>query len=362
MTVTGILNGESDKMNEKRLINQVKIDRSSTIRVALLSLEKSGLKLCLVVNRRGELLGTLSDGDIRKALLKGAGLTTNVCDVMNRDYTYVDKNLSRANVMDLMKARKLTVIPILGNGRKISGVHTLYGILGSEAKPNLAVVMAGGKGERLRPITEHIPKPMVRVAGKPILERLILHLLSHGIRKIALAVNYKKEVIEEYFGDGKQFGVEIEYIREKIPMGTAGALSLVKKKGDDPIIVLNGDLVTQFDITRMLENHGSTGNALTVGVYKYLHTIPFGVLRMKNDRVVSIAEKPLEWWHVNSGIYVMDTSLIKAVPKARLFTMPQLIEHCLERKKRVGAFEIEEEWLDVGKLSELEKARKGTQR
>jgi len=353
---------KENEMDEKKKIGRMKVDCSDSLRSALLSLEKSGMKLCLVVNRNGELLGTLSDGDIRKALLKGSALSSNVCDAMNRDCTFVREKQSRSDVMELMKARKLTVIPILGTGRKITGVHTLYGILGSEAKPNRAVIMAGGKGERLRPITEHIPKPMVSVAGKPILERLILHLLSHGIRKITLAVNYKKEVIEEYFGNGKPFGVEIEYIREKIPMGTAGALSLLKKGTDEPLIILNGDLVTQFDITRMLEAHNSGGNTITVGVYKYLHTIPFGVLRMKKDLVVSIAEKPLEWWYVNSGIYVMDPSLVKAVPKASFFTMPQLIEHCLGGKKRVGAFEIEEEWLDVGKLSELEKARKGTQK
>ena len=349
-------------MNEKRLIDQVKIDRSSTIRSALMSLERSGLKVCLVTDRKNRVLGTLSDGDIRKALLQGSDLSTNVCLVMNRDFTYVDEKQTRSDVMDLMKARMLTAIPILGPGRVIAGMHTLYGILGSETKPNRAVIMAGGKGERLRPITEHIPKPMVRVAGKPILERLILHLLSHGIRKVTLAVNYKKDVIEDYFGDGKHLGVDICYLREDAPMGTAGALSLLKHRGKDPLIVLNGDLVTQFDITRMLEAHAANSNMMTVGVYKYMHTIPFGVVKVRNEEITSIAEKPLEWWYVNSGIYVVEQSVLSKIPKGGYFTMPQLIENCLAGRKKVGGFEIEEEWLDVGKLTELEKARKGTQR
>ncbi len=351
-----------DRTQDEIKMRKIAIDSSETIRDALISLEKSGMKLCLVTDKKEMLLGTLSDGDIRKALLKGATLATSVCEVMNREYTYVEKKHSRSDVMDLMKARKLTAIPILGPGKTIIGIHTLYGILGSETKPNRAVIMAGGKGERLKPITEHIPKPMVTVAGKPILERLILHLLSHGIKKITLAVNYKREIIEEYFGDGKQFGVEINYIREKIPMGTAGALSLFKNRGREPLIVMNGDLVTQFDITKMLERHSLSRNSLTVGVYKYLHTIPFGVLKMEEDEITSVAEKPLEWWFVNSGIYVVEPSLLSRVPKEAYFTMPQLIEHCLQRKKRVGGFEIEEEWLDVGKLTELEKARRGTAR
>jgi len=349
-------------MDEKKKIGWMKVDCSESLKDALVSLERSGIKVCLVTDKKDRVLGTLSDGDIRKALLKGATLSTSVCDVMNRNYTYVEKKHSRSDVMDLMKAWKLTAIPILGPGKRIIGIHTLYGILGSETKPNRAIIMAGGKGERLKPITEHIPKPMVTVAGKPILERLILHLLSHGIKKITLAVNYKREIIEEYFGDGKQFGVEINYIREKIPMGTAGALSLFKDRGREPLIVMNGDLVTQFDITKMLERHSLSRNSLTVGVYKYLHTIPFGVLKMEEDEIISVAEKPLEWWFVNSGIYVIDPSLLSRVPKEAYFTMPQLIEHCLKSKKRVGGFEIEEEWLDVGKLTELEKARRGTAR
>jgi dTDP-glucose pyrophosphorylase len=349
-------------MNDIRKIKLMQIGTRSVVKDALFSLERSGQKLCLVVDEEKKLLGTLSDGDIRKALLKKASLSTSVCEVMNKSFTFVASRESRSNVLDLMKARKLTVIPILDHNKKILGVHTLYGILGSEKKPNVAIIMAGGKGERLKPLTDNIPKPMVKVAGKPILERLILHLMSHGIREIYLAVNYKQEIIHDYFGDGRHFGVKIEYISEKIPMGTAGALSLLRSKSKDPLIVLNGDLVTQFDVTRMLEAHVINKNSLTVGEYKYLHTIPYGVLKIEKDRVAAITEKPLEWWHVNSGIYIMDVDLIPRIPKNEYFTMPQLIERCIELKRRVGAFEIEEEWLDVGKLSELEKARKGTQK
>ena len=256
-----------------------------------------------------------------------------------------------------MRARTLSQVPILDESGRLLGLHLLREIVGSTPRSNWAVVMAGGRGERLRPVTDSIPKPMVRVAGRPILERIILHLVGQGFRRLYLAVHYMSEVIEQHFEDGSSFGCEIHYLREREPLGTGGALALLPEVPAEPVLVLNGDLLTQADVGAMLSFHQESDFAATVALREYVHRVPFGVVELEGARVVGLREKPSQTCLVNCGIYVIEPDLLERVPKGQYFSMPSLVEGCLERGEPVGAFTVEDEWIDIGRHSDLSRAR-----
>jgi NDP-sugar pyrophosphorylase family protein len=276
---------------------------------------------------------------VRRALLKGARLDSPVDGAtLHRDFTSVAAGASRAEVLDLMQSRRINQIPILDAAGRMVGLHTLHEILGAVARPNLAVVMAGGLGERLRPLTDTIPKPMIKVAGRPILERIVLHLVGFGIRRIFLAVNYKADVIEAHFGDGARFGCRIEYLKERKPLGTGGALSLLPESPADPFLVLNGDLLTQFNLARMLAFHEGGGYRATIGTHEYAHTIPYGVVEVEEDRVAALREKPSQVWQTGAGIYVFEPELAARVPPDTFYPLPGLLEECLDGESASGHF------------------------
>lgn len=334
-----------------------RIQIGQPVRRALASLDESTLGIVLVEDPSGRVVGTVTDGDIRRALLRGATIDSPIDDYVQRKFQAVGPTTSRAEVLDLMQSRWLSQIPILDAEGRLIGLHTLHEILGAAPRPNWAVVMAGGRGERLRPLTDVVPKPMLRVAGRPILERIVLHLVGFGIPRIFLSVNYKADVIEKHFGDGTAFGCSIEYLREEMPLGTGGALSLLPVTPGHPLLVLNGDLLTQFDVGSLLTFHGAGSYRATMGIHEYAHTVPFGVVEVDGGRVVQQREKPSAVWQANAGIYVLEPDLIARVPASTYFPLPALIEDCLERGEPVGAFHVEEDWIDVGRQPELQRAR-----
>jgi dTDP-glucose pyrophosphorylase len=329
----------------------------SPLRQVLQSLDDSALGIVLVEEISGRVVGTLTDGDVRRAFLKGATMTTPLDEYLMRTFVSVGPEASRAEVLDLMQSRWLSQVPILDESGRLIGLHTLHEILGASPRPNWAVIMAGGRGERLRPLTDTVPKPMIHVAGRPILERIILHLVGAGVRHIFLAVNYKADVIEAHFGSGGRFGCTIEYLREQQPLGTGGALSLLPVVPHHPLLVLNGDLLTQFDVDSLMNFHTRGAYSATVGIHEYTHTVPFGVVDIVDDCIVEMREKPSEVWLTNAGIYVLEPAVVERVPKATEFALPALIEECLDREERVGAFRIETDWIDVGHQTELKRAR-----
>jgi dTDP-glucose pyrophosphorylase len=337
--------------------NACRLQLGAPLRKALQSLDESALGIVLVEDQNRRVVGTLTDGDLRRALLRGATLEALVDDFLKRQFAAVGPNASRAEVLDVMQSRWLNQIPILDDDGRLIGLHLVHEILGGALRPNWAVVMAGGRGERLKPLTDTTPKPMLRIAGRPILERIILHLVGSGLRRIFLAVNYKADVIEEHFGDGSRFGCVIEYLRENKPLGTGGALSLLPMAPADPILVLNGDLLTQFDVGSLLNFHARGHHRATVGVHEYSHTVPFGVVEVDHDRIVQLREKPAHVWLTNAGIYVLDPDVVGRVPPDCDFPLPSLIEDCVDRNEGVGAFRIETDWIDVGRQAELAKAR-----
>lgn len=338
-------------------LKEATLSPTATLRDAMKAIDAAATEIALVVDERGRLLGTVTDGDIRRAILRTVPLDSPVAGVMRREFTAVTSAAGRAEVLDLMRARTLRQIPILDEQGRLVGLHLLREIIGAIPRPNWAVVMAGGRGERLRPLTDSLPKPMVPVAGRPILERIVLHLVGFGVKRIFLSVNYMAEVIERHFGDGESFGCSIEYLRESQPLGTGGSLSLLPALPEHPVLVLNGDLLTQFDVAGMLSFFEQGGFQAVIGVHEYVHTVPYGVVELQGDRVEMLREKPTHVWMANAGIYVLAPAVVARVPHGQVFHLPALIEECLERGEAVGAFPIEGDWIDVGHHRELRRAR-----
>jgi dTDP-glucose pyrophosphorylase len=334
---------------------QVSVD--GTLRDIFMTLERGGMRVAIATDADDRVVGLMTDGDARRALLRGSPLEGPIASLLNRNFTSVRPLASRAEVLDLMNARHLDVIPIVEENGTLAGLHQLHAVIGTAKRENWAVVMAGGRGTRLAPITEDLPKPMVRVAGRPILERLVLHLVGFGVKRVFLAINYLGHVIEDHFGDGSRFGCTISYLREEKPLGTAGALSLLPETPSHPVLVVNGDLVTQANVASMLDFHAEGGQSATVAVRPYFHTVPFGCLDVEGSRVVRIVEKPRLSRIINAGMYVVSPHVLARVGKAEESTMPGLLEGCLARGEDVRAFEIEEDWIDVGQRDHLLRAR-----
>jgi len=318
---------------------------------------RTGAGIALAVDDEFRLIGTLSDGDIRGALLQGCSLDSPVFPHINRNCYYVLPGVSRAEVLDVMQARRFEQVPIVDHKGKVLGLHLLHDILGNVEKPNWAVIMAGGKGTRLRPLTENIPKPMLKVAGRPILERIILHLISYDIRRIFLTVNHLAEVIEEYFGDGSGYGAVIEYLHEDVPLGSGGGISLLPEIPHHPLLVINGDLIVDINFTDMIRFHNQHDFFSTMAVYSYFHQVPYGCVDIQESRLVGLEEKPTLEKMVNAGVYVLSPQAVSTIPKNTCFPITTLFEDALRDDLPCGAYTIEKEWLDIGLPHHLKQAR-----
>jgi len=334
------------------------VRETDSILHSLKALDSGGVGIVLVVGSEQRLSGILTDGDLRRALLSGAELQASVSPFVQRNFIRVGADVGRTEVLDLMQSRLIRQIPIVSESGRLQGLHLLHEIIGAVERPNWAVIMAGGKGTRLAPITESVPKPMIRVAGRPILERLVLHLVGFGIRRIFLSINHLARLIQDYFRDGQQHGCRIEYLHEQEPLGTGGALSQLKERPTDPLIVMNGDLVTQANVDDLLTFHSEGRFVATVGAKQYLHEIPFGCLETEGERVIRLEEKPILERLVNAGIYVVDPLVLDYVP-AGPYSMTALIGRCLSENMRVGVFTLREDWIDVGQHEQLRRAREG---
>lgn len=337
------------------------VQTGSSLREAIEVIQRTSMTICLVVSADGKLFGSLSDGDVRRAFLTGAELDSPVDLWCGRDPQTVREGTGRAEVLELMRALGVTQVPEVDAEGRVLRLHLLREIVGGGTRPNVAVILAGGRGTRLREVTGDLPKPMVPVAGRPIIERLVLHLIGSGITDIFLAVGYGAEVIEHHFADGANFGCRIRYLREDEPRGTAGPLRGLLDEGlpSDPLLVLNGDLVTSFSVSGLLLAHEESGARLTVAVTDYVHEVPYGVLELAGpeERVTGLQEKPTWVGTVNAGVYVLQPDLILAIPDDRAVQMTELIERCLERGESVNSWRVIGEWHDIGQPKDLQRAR-----
>jgi dTDP-glucose pyrophosphorylase len=335
------------------------VDVRGTIRDAMAALDRGANRIALAVDGDGRLVGVATDGDLRRALLDGRTLADPLAGVITREFVALPAGAERSDALEYMRARRLTAIPVTDEERRPVGIHLLHDFVTRVDRPNWAVVMAGGKGARLRPLTDTVPKPMLRVAGRPILERIVLNLVGWGFKRIFLSVNYLGHQIEEHFGDGGRFGCRIAYLREERPLGTAGALGLLPERPSDSLLLMNGDLVTSADIGSLLDHHVSGGYAATVGIRRYLHTVPFGTVIVDDGLVVALDEKPTLRQDVSSGIYAFRPDVLELVTPGAPLGAPDLLAQLLDRDEPVAAFEIEDDWIDVGHRDQLVRAREG---
>lgn len=332
------------------------IGSAACILEAIRIIDANPYKVALVVDDQNRLQGTITDGDIRRGLLRGLRMDHPVSDIMNRRYTAGTTHDDPAHIEYLMASRVLRQIPILDDHGRVVDIR--FGDEDAAGQPNdhWVVIMAGGLGKRLRPLTDSCPKPMLPINGRPILERIVCNLRDAGFKTFFLAVNYRSEMIEQHFGNGRAFGVRITYLREDRRLGTAGALSLLPEPPTQPILVMNGDLLTTVDFRRLVEYHREHDSRVTVCVSEFDFEVPFGVVRVENQRMVGLEEKPMQKVFVNAGIYVLDPEALHQVPSGRYFDMPHLITGRIEAGDRPAVFPIHEQWLDIGRPDDFEKA------
>lgn len=328
-----------------------------TVRAAIETIDRSRRQIALVVDGDGRLVATVTDGDVRRGILRGVDLDGPVSAVMHNTPTTVTEGVHDAATRRLLRERKLKQVPVLdGDGRPVDLV-TLEDLFGVTPKNTRVVLMAGGLGKRLRPLTETVPKPMLTVGGKPLLEQIIAVFADQGFWRISISVNYRKEMVQDHFGDGAEFGVEIDYIEEDQAMGTAGALSLLNEKPDEPFIVMNGDLLVSLQFENLLRFHRDLGAAGSMVVREYEYQIPYGVVRADGDVMTGIEEKPTERHYVNGGIYVLSPEALSEIAPGEPLDMPNLLTRLSEADQKVGVFPMRNYWRDIGRIDDLEAAR-----
>lgn len=328
----------------------------ATIRDAIAQIDASAAQIALVVNDEGRLLGTVTDGDVRRALLGGRTLDVPVEKIMRPNPTSVGADQPREAVLTLMQARTLRQIPVLNHQGVVVGLEVLDELLKPPDRENWVLLMAGGLGSRLRPLTQDCPKPMLRVGDRPILEHIIESFVAHGFRRFFISVFYLSDMIEAHFGDGSQWGARIEYLRETDRLGTAGGLSLLPQKPTDPLLVMNGDLLTKVNFSQFLDFHTSHNAVATMGVRTYEHQIPYGVVSVDGQRLLSIEEKPKQRCFVSAGIYLLDPDVVAAVEPGRYLDMPSLFQNLVTEGRNAVVFPVREYWLDIGRLEDFNQA------
>ena len=328
----------------------------SSIRQAVQVLNETSLKIVLVVDANEVLIGTISDGDIRRGLLKGLELTSTIDSIVHVGALVVPLELSRDMVLQLMTANKIQQIPIVDENKRVIGLHLWDQINAPSARTNIMVIMAGGKGTRLYPQTENCPKPLLPVAGKPILEHIIDRAKVEGFSHFILAIHYLGNMIEEYFGNGDALGVKIEYLREESPLGTAGALSLLDPLPESSFVVTNGDVLTDIQYGELLDFHLQHKATATMAVRVHEWQNPFGVVETRGVEIIGYEEKPISRARINAGVYVIDPSAISFLTKSDPCDMPTLFNSIQQQNLRTVAYLIHEQWLDVGLPDELRKA------
>lgn len=332
------------------------LNLNSTIKEALSALQYGTYKIVLVTNKHNKLLGTLTDGDIRRALLKQYSLDNKIENIINRNPATCNINDPKEKIIQLALSKKLHIIPIVDENSILVDIEDINLLLNTPPKKNKVILMVGGLGTRLHPLTQNTPKPLLKVGNKPILETIIENFAKYGFVDIILSVNYKASMIEKYFSDGSSFGVNISYIYEKDRLGTAGSLSLLTNTPDVPFFVMNGDLLTDINFQHLLNHHIKSDVIATMTIREIKTQIPYGVIETRNNIITSIKEKPTTTYHVNAGIYILNPATLKYIPNNKFFDMPTLFETLIKNNLHTTIFNNNGYWIDIGQHSDYEKA------
>ncbi|MCO6050172.1 nucleotidyltransferase family protein [Mesorhizobium sp. RP14(2022)] len=338
----------------RELLGAICLKPNQLVSDAVACIEASGGEIALVIDEQGRLLGTITDGDIRRGLLRGVSLETPALEVTNQSPRTVREGTPRSDILTLLRREQIGQVPVLSSKGMVIDVLFADELTHPLSEDHTVVIMAGGLGTRLRPITETIPKPMIPVGGRPILEIIIEQFAQQGFRKVTLCLNHLAEIIQDHFQDGTRFGVQIEYVRESKRMGTAGALSLLSPAPLQPMIVMNGDILTSVNFNQLLSFHRENDAIATMGLNRYQYQLPYGVVDVHKHHIERFTEKPVYDFFVNAGIYVISPAALNLVPHDIFFDMPSLFE-LVPTSQRV-AFPIHEYWLDIGRHNDLEKA------
>lgn len=325
----------------------------ASIRDAIRNLNDVAIQIVLVTDEDGRLVGTLCDGDVRRGLLKGLHLDSPIESALFRSPMVVPASMSRDLVIQLMTANKIHQVPIVDESRRVLGLHLWDEIVAPVTRENTMVIMAGGKGTRLYPHTESCPKPMLPIAGKPMLEHIVERAKAEGFTRFVLAVHYLGHMIEEHFGDGRKFGVCIDYLREEKPLGTAGALSLLSPRPKLPFVVTNGDVMTDIRYGELLDFHHLHDATATMAVRLHEWQHPFGIVRMDGVDIIGFEEKPVARTHINAGVYALSPEALGYMQVNGVCDMPSLFERMQARGTRTVAYPMHEPWLDVGRPDDL---------
>ena len=332
------------------------IGADATIRDAIRSIAESAAQIAVVCDDQDRLLGAVTDGDVRRGLLRDYNLDTPVDQIMERRPVTAPANSDAAELLRMMRENYVHQLPLLRDGRIVEIAYIDDLIAVQAVHDNWVVLMAGGQGTRLRPMTEDLPKPLIPIGTKPILETIIENFVENGFRKFFITLHYKADAIIHHFGDGSRFGASITYVEETDPRGTAGALKLLPEKPIAPLIVMNGDLLTRVDFSSLIKFHETERSDLTMCVRNYEIEVPFGVVDIENDCISRIDEKPVHNFLVNAGIYVLGTNTLDMVPDGTRFDMPSLFEKAIQHGMKATSFPIHEYWIDVGRLEDLNQA------
>jgi len=334
------------------------IYRIATVRDAISTIDQHRMQVAFVVDEEQQLLGMVTDRDIRRGLLQRISLDAPIIDIMNSHPTTVPEGMEHQKILDLLANTRFRHLPVIDKKGRIVNIVYLNDLPHSLHKENWVVLMVGGMGTRLRPLTNDCPKPMLKVGNKPLLETILENFIEYGFYQFYLSVNYKSEMIEDHFGDGAKWGVNIQYLRENESLGTAGALSLLPEKPKHPLIVMNGDLLTKINFQQLLEFHDQHEANATMCVREYDFQVPYGVVSMDLEKheIRKISEKPVHSFFVNAGVYVLQPEMLSFIPDQKYYDMPSLFEHLIQKNYVTGAFPIREYWLDIGQKDDFIRA------
>jgi len=337
-------------------VENIKLTPFSTIREALKIIDSGAMRIAIVVDENDRLIGTLTDGDIRRGLLNNLGLDDGIESIIFKTPTIATLSDTKEEILQKALGKKLHQIPIVDEENRAIGIQEIEELVRPHTKPNKVVLMVGGLGSRLKPLTDNTPKPMLKVGNKPILQTIVEKFAEYGFVNIIMCVNYKSHIIQDHFGDGSAFGVNIEYILEEQRMGTAGALSLLHSIPSEPFFVMNGDLLTNVNFEYLLDYHTTQNATATMCIREYEFQIPYGVVNIDNREILSIEEKPIQKFFVSAGIYMLNPETLSMIPKNEFYDMPTLFEALIQNHKKSISFPIHEYWLDIGRMEEYERA------
>lgn len=341
-----------------RDVNKIILNKNDTILKALELLDLYALRIVLVVDVDNKLIGSITDGDIRRGLLKGKDLYAKVEGIMhNQPYSIEQGSLNNRQIFELMREKSLLALPVVKENKLID-IITLDDLIRIKKKDNPVFIMAGGFGTRLRPLTDKCPKPMLPVGGKPLLETIITSFKEQGFYKFYISTHYLPEIITNHFGNGEKLGIEIRYVHESEPLGTGGALSLLPKDEINlPFIVINGDVLTNMNFSKLLDSHVHNDALATMCVREFQYQIPYGVVNSEKNIIKNMTEKPSYFFDINTGIYVISPELLAQV-EAQFINMPTILEQQIEKKNKVISYPLHEYWLDIGHIEDYNRAQK----